>query len=114
MEQKTYEELVEENQKLKKQNINLKQENTELKIKVENQELHINLLNKYVFGAKREATPKEENIVEGTQCSMFGVPENEEIKNQVEEKTEEIIVHIKKKNKKVESGIKYKCQYINE
>ena len=99
MEPKTYEELLEEN-------IKLKQENTELKIKVENQELHINLLNKYVFGAKREATPKEENIVEGTQCSMFGVPENEEIKNQVEEKTEEIIVHRKKKNKKVESGIK--------
>ena len=106
MEQKTYEELLEENQKLKKQNIDLKQENQELKIKVENQELHINLLNKYVFGAKREATPKEENIVEGTQCSMFGVPENEEIKNQVEEKTEEIIVHRKKKNKKVKSGIK--------
>ena len=97
METKTYEELVAENQKLK-------QENTELKIKVKNQEMHINLLNRYVFGPKRESTNKEENIVEGIQCSIFGVPE--EIKEQAEEKTEEIIVHRKKKNKKVTSGIK--------
>ena len=104
MELKTYEELVEENQKLKKQNVELRQENTELKVKVENQEMHINLLNRYVFGPKRESTNKEENTVEGIQCSMFGVPE--ELKEQAEEKTEEIIVHRKKKRKKVESGIK--------
>ena len=106
MSQKTYEELVEENKKLKEQNVELKQANTELKIKVENQELHINLLNRYVFGGKRENTPKEENIVEGTQCSIFGVPEDDEVKEQVEEKTEEITVYRKKKAKKVTSGIK--------
>ncbi len=37
---------------------------------------------------------------------MFGEPENEELKKQVEEKTEEITVYRKKKSKKVESGIK--------
>ena len=100
MNQKTYEELIAENQKLK-------QENTELKIKVENQELQINWFNRYVFGSKKETVSnKEENIVEGTQCSMFGMPEDNEIKEQVEKKTEEIIVYRKKKNKKVESGIK--------
>ncbi len=99
MEQKTYEELVLENQKLK-------QENTELKIKVENQELHINALNRYIFGSRRESTPKEENLVEGEQCSIFGIPEDEEIKEQIEEKTEEIIVHRKKNTKKVKSGKK--------
>lgn len=97
METKTYEELVAENQKLK-------QENTELKIKVKNQEMHINLLNRYVFGPKRESTDKDTNTIEGIQCSIFGVPE--EIKEQAEEKTEEIIVHRKKKSKKVASGIK--------
>ena len=101
MSQKTYENLVAENQKLK-------QEIMELKIKVENQQLHINTLNKYIFGSKRESTPKEENIVEGKQCSIFGEIEDEELKKQVEEKTEEIIVHRKKKAKKIKSGIKYR------
>lgn len=99
MSQKTYEELVAENQKLHA-------ENTELKIKVENQQLHINALNRYIFGSKRERTPKEENIVEGTQCSFFGEVQDEEIKEKVEEKTEEIIVHKKKNAKKQPSGIK--------
>ena len=99
MSQKTYVELVAENQKLHA-------ENTELKIKVENQQLHINALNRYIFGSKRESTPKEENIVEGTQCSFFGEVQDEEIKEKVEEKTEEIIVHKKKNAKKQPSGIK--------
>lgn len=55
MGQKTYEELVAENEKL---NI----ENTKLKIQVENQQLHINALNRYIFGSKRESTPKEETL----------------------------------------------------
>lgn len=106
MEQKTYEELVIENQKLKNELSQKNKEITNLKIKVENQELHINTLNRYIFGSKRETTPKEENIVEGKQCSIFGEPENEELKEQIEEKTEEITVHRKKKAKKVQSGIK--------
>lgn len=99
MSQMTYEDLVAENKKLQ-------QENTELKIKVENQQLHINALNRYIFGSKRESTPKEENIVDGTQCSIFGELEDEEVKEKVEEKTEEIVVHRKKNTKKQQSGIK--------
>lgn len=99
MSQKTYEDLAKENQKLLT-------EITELKIKVENQQLYINQLNRYIFGSRRETTPKEENIVEGTQCSIFDEVQDEEIKEQVEEKTEEIIVHRKKKSKKQPSGIK--------
>jgi transposase/IS1 family transposase len=99
MDQKTYEELIAENKKLKEKVVNLQ-------IKVENQQLHINTLNRYIFGSKRETTPKEENIVEGTQCSIFGVPEDEEVKKQVENKTEEITVYRKKKNKKAPAGIK--------
>lgn len=99
MSEMTYEELVLEYKKLK-------QENTELKIKVENQQLHINALNRYIFGSKRESTPKEENLVEGTQCSIFGEPEDEELKDKVEQKTEEIVIHRKKNSKKQQSGIK--------
>ena len=99
MSQKTYEELQNEN-------VKLKQIVTEKDNEIENLKLHINLLNKYVFGSKRETTPKEENIVEGTQCSIFGEVQDEEIKEQVEEKTEEIIVHKKKNTKTQASGIK--------
>lgn len=99
MSEMTYEELVSEYKKLK-------QENTELKIKVENQQLHINALNRYIFGSKRETTPKEENIVEGIQCSIFGEVEDEDLKKKVEEKTEEIVIHKKKNSKKQQSGIK--------
>ena len=100
MNQKTYEELMEENKKLK-------QENIKLKIKVENQELQINWFNRYVFGSKKENISKEnENIVEGTQCSIFGEIKDEEVKKEIEEKTEEIVVHKKKNTKKVQAGIK--------
>ena len=95
----TYEDLVAENQKLK-------QENTELRIKVENQQLHINMLNRYIFGSKSESIKKEENIVKGEQCSIFGVPEDEEVKEEIEKATETITVHRKKNTKKVTSGIK--------
>lgn len=106
MSHKTYEELVAENEKLKNDVKNKNIEITNLKIKVENQQLHINTLNRYIFGSKRESTPKEENIVAGTQCSIFGELKDEEIKEKVEEKTEEIVVHRKKNTKKQQSGIK--------
>ena len=113
METKTYQELVIENQKLYKEKSNLEcniknlnNEIVELKAQVENQQLHINVLNRYIFGSKKESTPKEEIIVEGTQYSIFGEIEDEEIKKQVEEKTEEIVVHKKKNAKKKTSGIK--------
>ncbi len=107
MSQKTYEELVVENTNSKVEIQKLKQQISELKIKVENQELQINWFNRYVFGSKREKVQNEnENIVEGTQCSIFGVPEDEEVKKQVEEKTKEVIVYRKKKNTKNPAGIK--------
>ena len=100
MDQKTYQELMEENQKLKQQ-VN------DLKIKIENQELQINWFNRYVFGSKKENISNEnENIVEGTQCSIFGEVKDEEVKKEIEEKTEEIVVHKKKNIKKVQAGIK--------
>ena len=106
MSRKTYEELVVENNNLLSENNGLKQENTKQAIEIENLKLHINALNRYIFGSKRESTPKEENVVEGTQCSLFGEVQDEEIKEQVEEKTEEIVVHKKKNAKKQQSGIK--------
>ena len=107
MSQKTYEELQKENTKLQDRNTELQEENEKLKATILNQELRINWFNRYVFGSKSEKTPKkEENLVEGTQCCIFGDPEDEEVKKQVEEKTEEITVYRKKKNKKNPSGIK--------
>lgn len=103
----SYEELMMEYQKSQQENTTLKSENTALKAKVENQQLQINVLNRYLFGSKRESTnTKKENIVEGTQCSIFGVPEDENVKQQIEEKTEEITVYRKKKNTKNPAGIK--------
>ncbi len=77
MEQMSFDELMMKYQKMQQENISLKnevsslqQENANLKVKVENQQLQINVLNRYVFGSKRESTPKqEENIVERN--SMF-------------------------------------------
>ena len=106
MSQKTYEDLVAEIQKLKQEKTELKQENTKLKIKVENQQLRINMLNRYIFGSKSESIKKEENIVKGEQCSIFGVPEDEKIQEEIKQETEEITVYRKKKNKKRVSGIK--------
>lgn len=107
MSQKTYEELQTENEIIINENNKLKQVVTEKDIEIENLKLQINVLNRYVFGSKRESTPKEEaNIVEGVQCSIFGEIEDEDLKEDVEEKTEEIIVHRKKKAKKKVAGIK--------
>lgn len=102
----TYEELLAENQKLKNEVVKKDKEIEKLQITVENQELQINTLQRYIFGPRREHTPKEENIVNGVQCSIFGEPEDEHLKKQVEEKTEEIIVHRKKNSKKKQSGLK--------
>lgn len=109
----TYEELLKERNNLKeivkqkeKEIDNKNKEINKLKEKVENQQLHINTLNKIVFGPRSEKIKKEENLVEGSQCSLFGEIQDAEIKKEVEEKTEEIIVHRKKNSKKQHSGIK--------
>ena len=117
----TYEELLKRNNELEekikdkneiiaKNNIEIEKKDIQidkLKATIENQQLHINTLNKLVFGPKSEKQSKDENIyVEGTQISIFGEVEDEEIKEQVEEQTEEVIVHKKKNSKKKVSGIK--------
>lgn len=100
MSQKTYEELVAENEKLHEENLKLKND-------ILNQQLHINCLNRIIFGSKRESTPKEnEQLVEGTQCSIFGEVEDEELKEEIEKNVEEITIYRKKKNKKRTAGIK--------
>ena len=99
MNQKTYEELVKE---LQEKNNEIEKRDNE----IENLKLHINALNRIIFGSKRESTPKEENTIEGIQTSIFGEIEDSKLKEQVENKTEEIIVHRKKNAKKVQSGIK--------
>ena len=107
MRQKTYQELIDENEKIQNENKQLKQVVTERDIEIENLKLHINTLNRYIFGSKRESTPKqEENLVEGTQCSIFGEVKDEQIREQVEENTEKITVHRKKNNRKRTAGIK--------
>ena len=101
-----YQKVVEENAKLKQELNKKDNEISNLKVTVENQKQQIEWFNRYVFGAKRESTPKEDNIVEGTQCSIFGEPEDEELKEEIEKATEEIIVHKKKNKKKEKAGIK--------
>ena len=104
----TYEELfkknIEQEQLIKEKNIEI----DKLKVTIENQQLHINTLNKLVFGPRSEKAPQDKGIiyVEGTQVSIFGEIKDEEIKEQVEEQTEEITIHRKKKSKKRISGIK--------
>ena len=98
MEQLNNEKILNENQKLK-------EEIKKLQAKILNQELQLNWFNRYFFGTKKETVKKEnENLVEGVQCSIFGVPED--IKEDVKNKTEEITIYRKKKNKKSSSGIK--------
>lgn len=98
MQQKTKQEIIDENNKLK-------DKIEKLEAKILNQELQLNWFNRYFFGAKRETVKKDdENIVDGVQCSVFGTPED--IQEEVKKQTEEITVYRKKKNKKNTSGIK--------
>ncbi len=105
MEPKTHEELILEINKLNEKIKNL--ENI-----IENKELIINQLQRYVFGSKSESIKREENIVKGEQCSIFGMPEEEKMQEEIKKETEEITVYRKKNNKKRTSGIK-KCMLKN-
>ena len=97
----SYEELMSEYQKMKSENADL------LKI-IANHQLELNTLKKVIFGQKREYTPKKEQLENVTQCSLFNDDQNveKEIKEQVQEKTEEITVHKRKDSKKKKAGIK--------
>ena len=97
----SYDELMFEYQKMKLANENLMEV-------VQNQQLEINSLKRMIFGQKREYTPKKEQLENVTQCSLFDDNENveKEIKEQVQQKVEEITVHRKKDSKKKKAGIK--------
>lgn len=110
---KTYEEILSENmlliKKLEDKNIELASKDSEinnLKATIENKDLQLNALKRYLFGSKRESTPVNEEIVNGVQCSFLGEPEEPEIKEQIAKNDEEIIVHKKKNSKRLKAGIK--------
>lgn len=63
-------------------------------------------MQRYLFGAKSESLKKEENIIEGEQCSIFGIPEDEKVQKEIAQATETIKYHRKKNSRKITSGIK--------
>ena len=127
-----YQKLLEENKKLiellNNQNIeinkliekineqqNLTLENKRLNILVENMQLQLNSLQKMIFGEKREKTPSfdvTEDIVNGTQCTMFEnnnlkrIEDDKKFKQDLKESREELMVYRKKHNRTRQAGIK--------
>lgn len=80
-----------------------------LLLTIENMQLQINSMQKMMFGSKRETTPKQENIAEGTQCSLFNDAKgrlDEELEKQIDDNIEELTVYRKKKSKTKQAGIK--------
>ena len=118
--EKTYEEIVNENvsliQQLEDKNNEIQNKDNEIANKdakiialeatLENKELELNALKRYLFGSKRESTPNNEEIVDGVQCSFLGDPIDEEVKTEMDKQDEEIIVHKKKNSRKSKAGIK--------
>jgi len=98
MKQMSYQELMEKYLKMQLENENLKLENQSLK--------------KLIFGVKREYTTKPENIVSGTETTLFEENEQEEVltdeelEEQIEKKIDEIAVYKKKKSRKRKAGVK--------
>lgn len=79
----------------------------ELQIEIANLKLENQNLKKVIFGERREYTAKPDEIVNGTQSSLFKeVQTEEEIDKQIEENVEEITVHQKKKTRKRIAGVK--------
>lgn len=76
----------------------------ELQIKYNNQALELNNLKRVIFGVKSEIMSKEEIIENGIQKSLFNAEEN--IAEQINEKTGEITVEYKRKAKNRKAGIK--------
>ncbi len=76
-------------------------------IELNNKILELNSLKRYIFGSKREKTPKNESIDIG-QCSLFDDEKEIEqnVQEQIVEQVEEITVYRKKKSKKKVAGIK--------
>ena len=101
--EKSYEEL-QQNLKCKiDENENLIIENKNLKAEIENKDLLIQQLRRYLFGSKKETLPqKEENIVEGVQTTIF-----------VEDETEEVKKKLKKRLKKLHIIVKRETVYLD-
>ena len=103
--EKSYEELQQDLKYKIDENENLINEITNLKAEIENKDLLIQQLKKYLFGSKKETLPqKEENIVEGVQTTIFVEDETEEVQKEVKEETEKVTYYRKKKSKV--SGLK--------
>jgi len=103
----SYQELMEKYLNTQKENEELKVENTKLQAKVDNQQLQINVLNKMIFGSKRESTKIEGEITEGEQCTLFEENDKEGLDNAVKNEVEEITVYKRKgKNQNTRAGIK--------
>ncbi len=81
---------------------------TELQEKYENTKLQLDNLKRIVFGVKREYTPKQEQIENSIQCSLFDLEKevDKELEKQVKEVVEEITVNKKKNKRKKIAGIK--------
>lgn len=79
-----------------------------LQSKYENTKLELDNLKRIVFGVKREYTPKQEQLENSVQCSLFDKEKevDEELQKQVEENVEELTVYRKKNKRKTVAGIK--------
>lgn len=106
----SYEELLEKYEKTQLELDNTKLQLTDTTMKYENTKLELENLKRIVFGTKREYTPKQEQIENSIQCSLFDVQNKEEIteevKKQIIENVEEITVHKRKNKKEKKAGIK--------
>lgn len=80
----------------------------ELQTKYEDTKLQLDNLKRIMFGVKREYTPKQEQLENSVQCSLFDSKKEveEDLQKQVEESAEELTVYKKKNKRKTVAGIK--------
>lgn len=97
----SYDELLENYKELQ-----IKYEDT--KTKYEDTKLQLDNLKRIMFGVKREYTPKQDQLENSVQCSLFDSKKEveEELQKQVEENVEELTVYRKKNKRKTVAGIK--------
>ena len=103
----SYQELMEKYQEQLQKFEEQSQKCQDLQIENANLKLENQNLKKVIFGVRREYTVKQDEIVDGTQSSLFDEVQTEaEIDEQIKENVEEITVHQKKKSKTRKAGIK--------
>ena len=97
----SYDELLE-----KYNTLNTKYE--DIKVDYENVKLENQNLRRIIYGVKREYTPKQEQVENCMQCSLF--ENNEEldpkVEEEVKENVEELTIYARKKSKTKKAGIK--------